>query len=305
MEVDEVEIAPDDDMDMEVDIISWEVRDAILVSRLKAIRLRRARFQRKTLLASIAENLEARNRLITWAKELLLNLWWKEQMTRTEYTMVQGAHLNITASWGIGQDSLKIIERGEVSGRGKLLEWELSLKVIPIHEYVEVIKNKIVGEIADLIVDKAWGNLCNKESQAEDLKTAFKGLNIEVPHEPDDCEIEPVDNGILPTTPSPPTSQRPPGHPVGEPGGRQHPPQSPNLQDLRGLVMGLLNARAMLENSFGKTEKVLDTKRITQLNSGCSIDCAEDIGVDKGDGRAREVGREIEMTLEDQDPWGW
>ena len=76
MEVDDVEIAPDDDM--EIDILSWEVRDAIILSRQKAIRLRRARLQRKTLLASIAENLETRNKKTKWAKELLLDLWWKE-----------------------------------------------------------------------------------------------------------------------------------------------------------------------------------------------------------------------------------
>ena len=133
-----------------------------------------------------------------------MDLWWKEQVTRTEYTMFQGADLNITANWGIGQDSMEVFERGEVSGRGKFLEWELSLKVIPMHEYVEVIKDKIVGEIAELIVDKAWGNLIHKESQAEDLKTAFKGLKIESPHEPDDYEMEPADNGILHTIPPPP-----------------------------------------------------------------------------------------------------
>ena len=102
---------------MEIDILTCEVRDAIISSRQKAIRLRRARLQRKTLLASIAENLETRNKVTTWAKELLLNLWWKEQVTRTDYTMFQEADLNITANWGIGQDSMEVFERGEVSGR--------------------------------------------------------------------------------------------------------------------------------------------------------------------------------------------
>ena len=58
----------------------------------------------------------------------------------------------------------------------------------------------------------------------------------------------------------------------------------------------------MLENSFGRTEKLLDAKRSTQLNSGCSIKCAEDIGEDKGHELVREVGREIEKTHGVQDP---
>ena len=74
------------------------------------------------------------------------------------------------------------------------------------------------------------------------------------------------------------------------------PPQSPNLQDLRSLVMGLLNARAMLESSFGKTEKVLDANKITQLNSGCSDGCTEDVGDDQGHDLAREAGGEVWET---------
>ena len=57
--------------------------------------------------------------------------------------------------------------------------------------------------------------------------------------------------------------------------------------------MGLLNAKTMLEKSYGKTEKVLDARRIAQLNSGCSTKCAEDIGEDQGHERAREVDREV------------
>ena len=105
--------------------------------------------------------------------------------------------------------------------------------------------------------------------------------------------MDQASNGILPTFPPPPTSQRPPGHPVGEPGGRLHPPKSPNLQDLRSLVMGLLNARAMLESSFGKTEKVLDANKIKQLNSGCSDGCTENFGDDPGHDLAREAGGEV------------
>ena len=218
--------------------------------------------------------------------------------------MFQGADINITVSWGVGQDNLEVVNKGEVIGRGKFVKWELSLKVIPMHEYVEVVKNEVVGKVTDLIVDEAWGNIRHKDSQAEDLKAAFKGLNIGVPHEPDDCEMEPVDDvydedyqmepvddGVLPTTPSPPTSQRPPGHPPGEPGGRQHPPQPPDLHDLKSLVMCLLNTKNMLEKSFHKTEKVLDARNFAQHNSGCTIECSE--GIKEGHEHAHEDDEEV------------
>ena len=143
MEVDDEEVVPDDDM--EVDILSWEVRDAIMRSRQKAIRLRRARFQRSSLIAAIAVNTETKVKMMKWLKELLLNLWWKDQMTRTKYTMIQREDLNITAKWGINQDNIELFEKGEVSGRGKFLEWELSLKVTSVQEQIEVVKNKLLA----------------------------------------------------------------------------------------------------------------------------------------------------------------
>ena len=54
--------------------------------------------------------------------------------------------------------------------------------------------------------------------------------------------------------------------------------------------MGLLNARAMLESSFGKTEKVLDADKIKQLNSGCSDGCTEDFGDRQSGRRDRQSG---------------
>ena len=75
-------------------------------------------------------------------------------MTRMKYTMIQGEDLSITAKWGINQDNLELFERGEVSGRGKFLEWELSLKVTTLQEQVEVIKDKIVGEMTEMIIEK-------------------------------------------------------------------------------------------------------------------------------------------------------
>ena len=217
---------------MEVDILSWEVRDAIMRSRQKAIRLRRAKLQRSRVLTALALITETRVKMTKWLKELLMNLWWNEQVTRTEFTMIQGGDLTITAKWGINQDNVELFERGEVSGRGKFLEWELSLRVTSLQEQAEMIKDKIVGEITEMIIEKAWDNIDHKESRVEDLKTTFGRLKLDSPHGDDDFEMEPASNGILPTSPPPPTSQRPPGHPVGESGGRLHPPQSPNLQGI-------------------------------------------------------------------------
>ena len=46
---------------------------------------------------------------------------------------------------------------------------------------------------------------------------------------------------------------------------------------------------------------MLDANKITQLNSGCSIECVEDIGEDKGHELARETGSEVEKTHGVQD----
>ena len=158
MEIDAEENVPDDE-EMEVDILSWEIRDAIMRSREKAVRLRRARFQRSTLLTALAVTKETRVKMAKWLEELLLNLWWTEQMIKKEVTMIQGEDLTITAKWGINQDKMVLHERGEVSGRGKFLEWEVSLRVTSLQERAEMIRSKIVGEVSDLIINNAWVEL--------------------------------------------------------------------------------------------------------------------------------------------------
>ena len=96
--------------------------------------------------------------------------------------MIQGEDLTITAKWGINQDNIELFERGEVSGRGKFLEWELSMRVTSLQEQAEVIKDKIVNEMIEIIIEKTWDNLDHKESRAEDLKTAFRRLKLDSPH---------------------------------------------------------------------------------------------------------------------------
>ena len=106
----------------------------------------------------------------------------------------------------------------------------------------------------------------------------------------EDYQMEPVDDGVLPTTTLPPTSQRPPGHPAGEPGGRQHPPQPPGLHDLKSLVMSLINTKNMLEKSFCKTEKVLNARRIGHIIVGVQVN------VQKILRRARAMSVRMKLT---------
>ena len=77
MEVDDEESVTDEE-EMEVDSLSWEIRDAVTRSRQKAVRLRRARLQRNSLLTALAVIAETRVKMTKWLEELLLNVWWSE-----------------------------------------------------------------------------------------------------------------------------------------------------------------------------------------------------------------------------------
>ena len=105
--------------EMEGDTMDWKMRNRVALARRRAVRIRRAAFQRKNLLAQLEAKEKQRKELQESFRQDILGAWEKEQWSFMTGVLVKDTGLVFEARWIPDLDSKDLSESGVMVGKMK------------------------------------------------------------------------------------------------------------------------------------------------------------------------------------------